>query len=131
MNALRVTARLLTGSTYAFLGVDAVREPGGRVGAAGPVLDTLRKYLPLPADDELLVRFNAAAQAGAGTLLALGRFPRSSAVVLAASLIPTTAAGHAFWTIEDPAARKMQRVQFHKNMAMIGGLFFAALDSEK
>jgi hypothetical protein len=33
-----------------------------------------------------------------------------------------------YWTIEDPAVRKQQRIQFHKNMAMLGGLLFAALD---
>jgi hypothetical protein len=45
--------------------------------------------------DELIVRSNAAVQA---------------------------VAGHAFGTIEDPTARKLQRVQFHKNVAMLGGL---------
>jgi putative oxidoreductase len=74
------------------------------------------------------VRGNAAVQVLGGTLLALGRAPRLSALALAGSLIPTTLAGHAYWTIEDPAARKQQRIQFHKNLAMIGGLMFAVLD---
>jgi uncharacterized membrane protein YphA (DoxX/SURF4 family) len=64
---------------------------------------------PLPADDELAVRGNAAVQV-LGALLALGRAPRLSVPALAGSLIPTTVAGHAHWTIEDPAARKLQRV---------------------
>ena len=64
----------------------------------------------------------------AGTALALGLGPRLSALALAGSMVPTTLAGHAYWTIEDPAARKLQRIQFHKNLAMIGGLLFAALD---
>jgi len=84
--------------------------------------------LPLPADDELIVRGNGAVQVAGGALLALGMAPRLAAVALAGSLIPTTLAGHAFWNVEDPAARKMQRVQFHKNMAMIGGLLFAVID---
>jgi putative oxidoreductase len=88
----------------------------------------VRTTVPLPADDELVVRANAAVQVVGGTLLALGLAPRLSAVALAGSLIPTTLAGHAYWSIEDPAARKLQRIQFHKNMAMIGGLLFAALD---
>jgi uncharacterized membrane protein YphA (DoxX/SURF4 family) len=66
-----------------------------------------------------------------GTLLALGRAPRLSALALAGSLIPTTLAGHAYWTVEDPAARKQQRIHFHKNMALIGGLLFAALDQPR
>ncbi len=125
---LRPAARVLTGSTYALLGFDALREPGARVGQAAGVLAAVRTTVPLPADDELVVRANAAVQVVGGTLLALGLAPRLSALALAGSLIPTTLAGHAYWVIEDPAARKLQRIQFHKNMAMIGGLLFAALD---
>jgi len=61
-------------------------------------------------------------------MLALGKAPRLSALALAVSLVPTTLAGHSYWAVEDPEVRKVQRIQFHKNMAMIGGLLFAALD---
>ena len=125
---LRPAARFLTGSTYALLGFDALRAPGGRVDLAAPLLAAMRTKVPLPADDEVVVRGNAAVQVVAGTALALGLAPRLSAVALAGSLIPTTLAGHAYWTIEDPDARKVQRIQFHKNMAMIGGLLLAVLD---
>ena len=125
---LRAPARILTGSTYVLLGLDALREPGGRVDLAAPVLAGMRKVVPLPEDDELLVRANAAMQVVAGATLALGLAPRLSAFALAGPLIPTTLAGHAYWTLEDPATRKVQRIQFHKNLAMIGGLLFAALD---
>ena len=125
---LRPAARLLTGSTYVLLGFDALRAPGARVDQAGPVLAAIRRGVPLPEDDELVVRANAAVQVLAGAMLALGRAPRLSALALAASLVPTTLAGHSYWALEDPDARKIQRIQFHKNMAMIGGLLFAALD---
>ncbi len=127
----RRLAQLLTGSTYALLGYDAARAPGGRVDAARPLLAGMRGVVPLPEDDELLVRANGALQAAAGAALAAGVLPRLSAVALIGSLIPTTAAGHAFWTIEDPGARKMQQIQFVKNMAMIGGLVYAALDRDR
>ena len=103
---LRPAARALTGSTYVLLGFDALREPGGRVDQAGPVLAAIRKWVPLPDDDELDVRGNAAVMVAGGTLLALGIAPRLSALALAGSLIPTTLAGHSYWAIEDPAARK-------------------------
>ena len=125
---LRPAARILTGSTYALLGFDALREPGGRVSQAGPVLAAIRKVIPLPEDDELVVRGNAAVQVVCGALLAAGVAQRLSALALVGSLIPTTLAGHSYWTIEDPTARKLQRIQFHKNLAMIGGLLFAVLD---
>lgn len=125
---MRSAARLLTGSTYVALGFDAVRDPGHRVDLAGPTLARLRGMVPLPDNDELLVRANAAVQVAAGASLALGIAQRTSALALAASLVPTTIAGHAFWTVEDPASRKAQRVQFHKNLAMLGGLLFGTLD---
>ncbi len=128
MRSVRVAARLLTGSTYVLLGLDAVRAPGGRVEQAASTLTALRRIAPLPTDDELIVRCNAALQAFAGAVILSGKAKRLAAAALAASLIPTTAAGHAFWAIEDPGARKMQRIQFHKNMAMIGGLLFAICD---
>jgi uncharacterized membrane protein YphA (DoxX/SURF4 family) len=125
---LRPAGRVLTGSTYALLGFDALRAPGGRVEQAGPVLAGIRKVVPLPEDDELLVRANAAVQVACGTMLALGKFPRLSALALAGSLVPTTLAGHSYWNHDDPQARRQQRIQFHKNLAMIGGLLFIVLD---
>jgi len=128
LTPLRPAARVLTGSTYALLGFDAMRAPGGRVDQAADVLAAIRKVAPLPEDDEMLVRANAAVQVVCGTTLALGIAPRLSALALAGSLIPTTFAGHSYWKSEDADTRKQQRVQFHKNLAMIGGLLFAALD---
>ena len=83
LSPLRPAARVLTGSTYALLGFDALREPGARVGLAAGVLTAVRTRVPLPADDELVVRGNAAVQVAAGTLLALGLVPRLSALALA------------------------------------------------
>ncbi|MEV6362205.1 DoxX family protein [Nocardia asteroides] len=128
MNSARFTARILTGATYAVLGWDAARNPGQRVDIAASTLTAIRKAVPLPDDDEVVVRSNGAVQAAAGTMLAVGIFPRAAASLLAISMVPTTVAGHAFWTVDDPAARKQQRVQLLKNLAMIGGLIFAAID---
>jgi putative oxidoreductase len=124
----RPLARVLTGSTYVLLGLDALRTPGGRIDQAGPTLAAIRRAVPLPEDDELVVRGNAAVQVAGGAMLAVGVLPRLSALALVGSMVPTTLAGHAYWSVEDPAARKLQRMQFHKNMAMIGGLLFAVLD---
>jgi uncharacterized membrane protein YphA (DoxX/SURF4 family) len=128
LGGLRPVARLLTGSTYAVLGYEVSREPGPRVEEAATLLAAIRKQVPLPISDEQLVQVNGGIQAACGLLLALGTAPRLCALVLAGSMIPTTLAGHCFWTVRDPAVRKQQQLQFQKNMAMIGGLLFAALD---
>ncbi len=127
-NPLRVVARIMIGTTFVVLGADAVVAPGKRPDIAAPTLASIRKVVPLPEDDAVVVQANAAVQAAGGAMVALGRLPRLSALVLIASMIPTTAAGHAFWTIEDPVERRQQRTQFLKNAAMVGGLLLLVLD---
>src|SRR4029450_11116177 len=112
---VRALARALTGAVYIAGGSSVVRAPGGRVGKAADTLAKIRRVVPLPIDDELIVRVNGGAQLAAGAALGLGIKPRFSAAVLAASLLPTTIAGHAFWKVDDPSERQVQQVQFLKN----------------
>jgi putative oxidoreductase len=128
LGAFRPAARLLTGSTYIVLGYSAARQPGPHVAEAAEMIAAIRQKVQLPVTDEQLVQINGTVQAACGALLALGIAPRLSALVLAGSMVPTTLAAHRFWTVDDQAAREQQQVQFHKNLAMIGGLLFAALD---
>jgi uncharacterized membrane protein YphA (DoxX/SURF4 family) len=127
-NPLRVVARILTGSTYVVLGADALLTPGKRPEIAAETLAAIRKVVPLPEDDTLLVQANAAVMVGGGALLALGRVPRLAALALAASLLPTTVAAHRYWAVEDPAIRAQQKIHFWKNASLLGGLLLVALD---
>ncbi len=111
-------------------GVEQIRRPETKVDQAGKVATTLAQALHLPEDPVALVRLNGAVQAGAGTLLALGKLPRLSAAALAASLVPTTLGGHRFWEEHEPGRRKVQRTGFLKNVSMLGGLVLAATDTE-
>lgn len=118
-------------------GVSALRNAEQLAGAAKPVTDKLvplaQKAVPqapLPDDAKTWVRINAATQIAAGAALATGRAPRLSSAVLAASLVPTTLAGHAFWEADDDDAKKAQRTQFAKNLSILGGLLLAAVDTE-
>lgn len=95
-----------------------------------PVAQQAAPRAPIPTDPATLVRINAGAQILAAAALATGRAPRLSASVLAASLVPTTLAGHAFWNETDPQARNAQRLQFYKNTSVLGGLLLAAVDTE-
>lgn len=117
-------------SIFVVGGLDALRHPGPRVAKAATFADKVAAPLGLPEDPELLVRANGAAMVAGGGLLALGRFPRLAAAVLAGSLLPTTAAGHPFWVEQDPAVRAQQRTQFLKNLGLLGGLLLAAVDTE-
>jgi putative oxidoreductase len=130
MSAVRRIARPLLAATFVSGGVEAYRHPAPRAKAAAPMVDKFAPQLGLPNDPELLVRANGAAMAAAGSLLALGRFPRLSATVLALTIIPTTYVGHQFWTVEDPAQRKQQLLHFLKNAGLLGGVLLAAVDTE-
>jgi uncharacterized membrane protein YphA (DoxX/SURF4 family) len=85
----------------------------------------------VPTDPDTLVKLDAGVKLVAGLGLALGRFPRLSALVLAADLVPTTLAAHSFWELEDPTARAGQRTHFMKNLGLVGGLLIAAGHTKK
>ena len=123
-------ARFLLAWVFVRAGVDVLRHPENRVKTASAFLDQVRSVLPiLPEDKTLVVRGNAGLQVVAAAVLALGRgdAPRWAALTLAASLVPTTLGGHAFWKHTDPTARAQQWIHFDKNLAMLGGLLFFGL----
>lgn len=114
------TARVLLAAPFVWLGYEAAAEPGKRVELAAAL------GVPQP---EVAVRVNGAAMVAGGTGLAAGVLPRAAAAGLVASMIPTTLAGHAFWQHDDPVARKTNRIQFLKNLGLMGGLLAAAAAS--
>jgi putative oxidoreductase len=132
MTVLRRIARPLLASIFISGGIDALRNPASKASAAEGVAPVFTEAVPALAkyDTETLVRINAGVQVAAGSMLALGRFPRLSAVALAASVVPTTAAGHRFWENDEPLQRKQQRIHFLKNASILGGLLLAAADTE-
>ena len=137
MTVTRMIARPMLASMFVVGGVNALKNADAHAQRAkkvtdrlAPTLDKVSGTVPVPTDSKSLVRLNAAAQLVGAAGLATGRFPRLSATILAASLLPTTAAGHAFWEEEDPAARAQQKIHFFKNVSMFGGLLLAAVDTE-
>ena len=124
----RRIARPLLAGIFIQGGIDTFRNPGPRAQRVEPVIGKMTDVLPLPDDTETLVRLNAAVHVAFGLLLARGKLPRLSAAVLAASLVPTTVAGHRFWDEDTPQSKAMQRTHFAKNLAILGGLLIAATD---
>ena len=130
MPVSRTLARPLLASMFVMGGADALLNPEPKAGKAKDVGPKVAAPFGLPEDPETLVKINGAVQLGAGALLALGKLPRLASLALAASLVPTTLAGHRFWDETDDRARAMQRIQFFKNISMLGGLLLAAVDTE-
>jgi putative oxidoreductase len=137
MTISRLLARPMLASMFVVGGVSALQNAEARAKAAAPVTEKLvplaERAMPnvsIPSEPVTLVRINAAAQVAAGLALATGRVPRLSALVLAASLVPTTAAGHRYWEEKDPTQRANQKIHFFKNVSMMGGLVVASFDTE-
>jgi uncharacterized membrane protein YphA (DoxX/SURF4 family) len=132
MSLVRRIARPMIGWIFVTGGIDTFRNPAPRAALAEPTIGQLRRALPvgLPSDDERVVQLNAGVQAAAGLAFATGRAPRLAAMVLAGSLGVTTVAGHAYWKVQDPAQKAAQRIQFTKNLAVLGGLLLAMVDTD-
>jgi putative oxidoreductase len=135
MSPVRTAARALLGALFVVSGARAVANPDAQVAKAKRVTDRLTPLLEktdsrLPTETRTLVQVNGAAQLGAGLLFVTGHLTRPAAAVLAGTLVPTTIAGHPFWTVDDPAERRTQQTQFLKNLGLLGGLLLAAVDTQ-
>jgi uncharacterized membrane protein YphA (DoxX/SURF4 family) len=105
----------------------AIRNPD-------PTGEAAESLVPSPAaggeNTVTLVRLNGAVQVGGGVLLAIGKFPRLASIALMGTIVPTTYAGHRFWEETDAATRSQQKMQLLKNLGLLGGLIFSAVDTE-
>ena len=64
----------------------------------------------------------------AGVSFILGFLPTVGIIAAVLFLVPVTFMIHAFWKITDPMARMGERVQFSKNVALLGAsLMFTAI----
>ena len=135
MSLSRRIARPMLASVFFVGAANALRNSSALAPKAQPVTEKVapvaRKAVPvLPQDPEALVKINAGVQIVAALGLSTGRAPRICAAVLAASLVPTTVAGHPFWNVDDPASAQQQRLHFFKNLSTLGGLLIAAGDTD-
>ena len=137
MTVSRMIARPMLASMFVVGGVNALKNAPKLAPKAQQVTDRVvplvqqaAPALPVPQDPVTLVRLNAGVQIAADAALATGRAPRLASATLAASLVPTTIAGHRFWAETDPAQKTAQRMQFFKNVSMLGGLLLATVDTD-
>ena len=127
MTITRLVARPLLASVFLVGAVSALKDAEARAAKARKVTDPVAALanrtapgIPFPHDPKTFVRLNAGVQLISGAAFATGRAPRMSAAILAATLVPTTIAGHAFWDETEPAAKAQQRLHFVKNTSILG-----------
>jgi len=131
---VRTAARAMLAGIFVASGAKALTNPDRLVANARPIADRIGPKLAkvhkrAPSDARSLVQLNGAVQFVGGLLLMTG-LRRPAAAALAASLVPTTLAGHRFWEHHDPQQRTQQQIHFMKNLGLMGGLLLAAVDTE-
>jgi putative oxidoreductase len=137
MTVIRLVARPMLASVFFVGAASALKNAPSLAPKASRVTDKVvplaqrvAPSVPVPSDPVTIVRLNAGVQIAAAAALATGRAPRLSSAVLAASLLPTTIAGHPFWRESDPATKNLQRLNFFKGVSLVGGLLIAGVDTE-
>ncbi|MFH0412539.1 DoxX family membrane protein [Corynebacterium sp. L4756] len=133
---LRKIARPMLASYFVWDGVDTFRNPEQHVEETENLLQRLRKVLPkdysgfVPNDPELVSRALAGARVGAGSLLAIGKAPRTSAAVLAGTTLPALIGANAFWSADSKQEKDESRNSLITNTALLGALFITTQDLE-
>ena len=116
---LNVASRIAIAVPFVYMGYQAVKEPGARVNAV--------KNVGIPEEyADAAVRANGAVMVLGGLAVGTGNCSRLGGLAVAGSMVPTTLAAHSFWKDTDPKARGANRIQFLKNLGMVGGLLAVA-----
>jgi len=117
-------ARILMAPVFIKGGINQVKKAH----RLAPAVDAaLEEYgIEVSASGEKFVKLNGIGMTVAGGALALGVFPRTSALTLAGLLVPTTIVGQAFWKEEDERKRSARLSGALSNAAIIGGLLLVA-----
>ena len=133
---IRKLARPMLASVFVWEGVDNLRNASEHVKETEGFLKTVRKAVPseyqgyIPNDPELVTRAIGGAKVGAGSTLALGKAPRTSAAVLAAATLPNLIAKDIVWAAGVKEETEARRSGDITTKAGLGALFITTQDTE-
>jgi putative oxidoreductase len=120
VSPIRRLARPLLAATFVADGVDALHNPGPRVGMV--------QEAGLPEPDKV-VQATAATKVAGGLMLATGRLSRLSSLALAGATAGYAFVHHPFWKESEPGRKGEQRDQFLRDLGLLGGLLISAADT--
>lgn len=113
MSFFSTLGRMTLSTVFIHQGVNGLQD-SGHVAAVAEAND-----LPEP---ELLEQVHHTTNVVAGTTMALGIFPRLSALALLANLVPATVLAHNPNEADDEGERTEQTVHAAKNISLVGAL---------
>ncbi|MBM6589996.1 DoxX family membrane protein [Brevibacterium sp. RIT 803] len=130
MSPIRFLARPMLAAGYISNGVDRLRRPEAAAASIGPLLNMARKQIDVPIDAPTLARATGAAQVAAGSLLAIGRFPRVSATILVGTYLLDTVGERI--AAEKTTSKEDKRARTERTLirtSMLGGALLASVDT--
>lgn len=133
MSIVRLLARPLVATGYIASGVEAYQKPSASAAKLESVLDQAEQAFPqlraVTADRTQFAKGLAAAKVGAGSLLAIGLFPRLSAGVLLASSAVDTYAEYQAADTTTTESRTARRNNVLKDLSLVGALMIVSVDT--
>ncbi|WP_297555204.1 DoxX family membrane protein [uncultured Actinomyces sp.] len=133
MRVLRMIARPLIAAPFVIDGLSAVKDPDAHAQQfqkVSPYLERLGVPPVITSDAKMASRALGAVTVLAGTSFALGKAPRISATVLAATAVPIALVQNPVWTAKDHELRGRYRRGLERYGAALGGLMLATVDRE-
>ena len=129
MSFVRFLARPMLASSFVLAGMDKLRNADDTATQLSPLLSRAADALPFQTNEKTLARVIGGTQVGAGVCLALGKFARLSATLLA---VISALTGYVEWRSADTSSkegRDARRKQLLKNVSLTGGVLLAAVDT--
>jgi len=129
LSIVRALARPMLASSFILSGIDRLRHADQTAEQLSPVLGRLSAALPVDASEKTLARIVAGTQVGAGVLLAMGKFSRPAAVLLALTAGLTTVVEYRSAQTATTEAKANRRSKLAKNIGLLGGALLASVDT--
>lgn len=111
MRALHIVGRTIFGGFFVYSGITHFQQRNMMAQYAAS------KGVPAPS---LAVKGSGALAIAGGLSVLAGASPRRGLTAILAFLIPVSLQMHRFWELDDPQQRTAERVNFTKNVALIG-----------
>jgi len=113
MNTLFLIGRIIFAGYFLYSGVNHFMRLGSMSDYAK------MKGVPLPS---VAIAFTGLLLLLGGLSILLGLYPFVGSILLVVFLIPVSFMMHNFWKIQDPQMKMGEKVNFIKNMALLGGV---------
>ena len=133
---IRKIARPMLASAFVIDGVQTVLNPASHKESADSVLKQVRAAVPrqyrsfVPKDPETAAQIVGGVKAGAASLFALGKAPRTAAGLLTATSLASLAGRNAFWDTDDEDEKSRRKAGALTDLALTGGVLLATVDTE-